>query len=83
VFHTRFSLRLILLDPRLVRIELLRVSFTENRHALLYPLLTPPQRADVHVHDGIDGVGIILDDLIMENLVGTDDFRLLLDLLLH
>jgi hypothetical protein len=46
VFHTRFSLHLLLPDPRLVS-------------------------------------GVILDDLIMENLVGTEDFRLLLDLLLH
>ena len=49
------------------------VSFSKIRLALLDPLKHPPQGADVHIHDLRGDVGSLLENLVMENLVGTGE----------
>jgi hypothetical protein len=70
VLHTRLLLLLVPDAVIHVRFELLRVSSGKIRQALIHPLFNPPQRAVLHLLDGIDDISGLLLDLIMHNLVG-------------
>jgi hypothetical protein len=72
VLHTRLLLLLVPNAEVLVRLELLHVSSGELSQALIHPLINPPQSAAIIRLDGIDDVGSLIHDLLMENLVGVD-----------
>jgi hypothetical protein len=55
VSHTSFCLLVVLPDPSLVRFKTL-IFFGKPGLELLYPLIYPPQGADVHGHDLIGDV---------------------------
>ena len=70
---------LLLLVPRtevLVRFEVLNPSGgaggCELSHTLIHPLTSPSQSAEIHLLDGIDEIGGLLLDLLVENLLRVE-----------
>jgi hypothetical protein len=76
VLHARLLLLLVPDAVIHVRFELLLalVSVSEFKLLLINPLRNPPQLAGVISLDGIDGIGGLPVDPLLENLVGSGDF---------
>ena len=72
MLHPRLLLLLVPNTEVLVRFELLHVSSGELSQALVHPLINPPQSAAIIRLDGIDDIGSLLHDLVVDNLVGVD-----------